>query len=235
MIDWLLILAGGLLGSAHCVGMCGPIVVTIGSTAPSWPTNLRRQSGYHLGRLFCYTALGAIAGFTGDRLTTALDRFVNAQSLLAVIAGLGLVGLGLGAAGLVPWPKRGRGSAYCLSAAFFEGLFAPARTGSAFLTGVATGFLPCGLVHAFLTLAASTSSMLVGAVVMGVFCLGTIPALLAMGCGGMLVSLRLRRQLFFLAVCSVTITGLVTLSRGVLSFTGTPAPTSLHCPLSRSA
>jgi uncharacterized protein len=69
MIDLSLMFVGGLLGSGHCIGMCGAFAVAIGWPAERPVHNLFRQSVYSLGRLSSYVFLGAVAGFAGERLT----------------------------------------------------------------------------------------------------------------------------------------------------------------------
>ena len=60
-----LVFMGGLLGSAHCVGMCGGFVVGIGLGSKSWGGNLARQLVYSLGRVCTYILIGAMSGFAG--------------------------------------------------------------------------------------------------------------------------------------------------------------------------
>ena len=68
---WLTML-GGLLGSSHCVGMCGGFAAIVGLRTGSMAGNLRAQLIYSAGRLMSYATLGAIAGFAGQRLSDSL-------------------------------------------------------------------------------------------------------------------------------------------------------------------
>jgi hypothetical protein len=49
--EWPLLVVSGMVGAAHCLGMCGPFVLAIGAAAADWRTNLRRQVAYGLGIL----------------------------------------------------------------------------------------------------------------------------------------------------------------------------------------
>ena len=60
-----LILLGGVLGSSHCVGMCGGFALSIGATAPNVMQNLTRQLIYSAGRVFTYGFLGAAGRLRG--------------------------------------------------------------------------------------------------------------------------------------------------------------------------
>ena len=68
MSEYLLLIAGGLLGSAHCVGMCGAFPLSLAAHARGGRGNLVRQVSYTSGRLFAYGVAGAIAGYAGWRL-----------------------------------------------------------------------------------------------------------------------------------------------------------------------
>ncbi len=227
MANWLLIFAGGLLGSAHCVGMCGGFVLALGGTRPDMAANLRRQLAYGLGRIFTYTAGGAAAGFGGWRLAAQTQALVNVQAALSIAAGLLLAALGLAEAGVLSWRRRGGGT--CPGAGMFASLLRATRLRSVFLGGVVNGLLPCGLVYAYLALAASTGGLLLGGATMLCFGLGTLPLMVATGCGGTLLTAGRRRQVFRLAAWCVVLTGVLTLGRGIAFLR--PVEGSPSCPM----
>ena len=101
MIEWPFVFVSGLLGSAHCLGMCGPFALAIGSAAPAWRTNLARQLCYSAGRIFTYAVLGAAAAFVGLRMARAVEPWTNMPAILAIAAGAMLVVQGLLAAGVL--------------------------------------------------------------------------------------------------------------------------------------
>jgi sulfite exporter TauE/SafE len=231
MASWLLIFAGGLLGSAHCVGMCGGFVLALGGTRPGLAANLRRQIAYGTGRIFTYTAGGAAAGFGGWRLAAETQALVNMQAVLSIVAGLLLVALGLAEAGVLSWPRRGGAS--CLGTGMFGSLLRATRLRSVFLGGMVNGLLPCGLVYAYLALAASSGSLLLGSATMLCFGLGTLPLMVATGCGGTLLTCGRRRQVLRLAAWCVVLTGALTLGRGIAFLR--PVEDSPSCPMCRES
>ncbi|MCB9866121.1 MAG: sulfite exporter TauE/SafE family protein [Phycisphaerales bacterium] len=98
----------GLLGSGHCVGMCGGFAMTIGTVPLRVPGErppilpaLLRQMIYSGGRLFTYGFLGAVAGLLGARLARLDLPLVGGQQILAVVAGLLMVYIGLNTLGLL--------------------------------------------------------------------------------------------------------------------------------------
>lgn len=231
MIEWPLIFLGGFLGASHCVGMCGSFAVSIGMGATTVRANLRRQALYTLGRTFTYSFGGAAAGVAGMKLQQLSFAAFNAQAALAIAAGIVLVGQGLYSAGLVPrWRRRQTAAGYCPAHGLFASFLTAPGAWNAFFAGILTGFLPCGLVYAYLVLAAGTGSLWQGAAIMGLFGAGTAPLMILTGVGTALLSVKMRSQLLRLAACCVVVTGLITVGRGV----GWARPSGSHdgpaCP-----
>ena len=212
MIEWPLLVASGLLGSAHCLGMCGPFALVIGSANPAWRTNLTRQSAWAAGRLFTYAVLGAAAGFVGLRVVSLFPGGTNVPAILAIAAGALLVFLGLSAAGVIP--RRGVGVGGCPGGGALRALLTARGTLEVFLAGMFTGLLPCGLLYGMLTLAAATHDVSRGLLTMAAFGLGTVPALLVAGLGGSILGLAARRHLHTFAAWCLVLTGCVSIARG---------------------
>jgi len=186
----------GLAGSVmHCAGMCGPFVlgqvmadVDRSTVYGEW----RRLAGaalipYHLGRLTTYAALGALTGAaTGLFASTSAFGWLSG-SLLVVAAGLMIVqalGLGFGGNSLLA------GILTRLAAPFSMARGRAARYG----LGIVLGFLPCGLLYGALAAAGGTGSAVGGGLAMAAFAVGTMPALVATGWGGLLVRRHVRER-----------------------------------------
>ncbi len=208
----------GLLGSAHCVGMCGGFVVLLGVGGRRGAA--LRQGVYFAGKTAAYAALGALAGAAGGLLGEALRRFSGALGLglglLLVLSGLAVCG--------VAW---GRGPGLSRVA----GRLAPAigrlvqsgRLPALAALGALNGLLPCGLVYAMLARAAATGSAATGALTLAVFGAATVPALAATGLLG--ARLRPARRLAFqrMAGALVVAMGLLTVARGAEALAVRPA------------
>ena len=246
MLELPLIFLGGLLGSAHCVGMCGGFAVMIGAGAHSWRTNLARQCVYSGGRIFTYASLGAVVGYAGLRLAQEMPRVVNAQALFAFLAGMFLIVQGLISAGILSRrrlslagmaPGRGTASGHapaiasCLAGGTLGSLLRTPGSQAAFLAGMLTGFLPCGLVYAYLALATSTNDPLVGSATMLAFGLGTLPLMILTGAGMSLVSPAKRQIVLRLAAWCVVATGVIAVVRGAYALNLAPSePAAASCP-----
>jgi sulfite exporter TauE/SafE len=194
---WAVLLAS-LLGSLHCVGMCGGIVALCVGGMGSEDRSPRLLAAYNLGRLATYAGLGLISGGIG-RAVDLGGGAVGLPRMAAVIAGALMI-----AAGLVALARTAGLRAGCLSLPgplqrlFQRGMRAamslpPVRRSA--VVGLLTGFLPCGWLYAFVAAAATTGDPLRGAAVMTAFWLGTVPALVAVGFGVRLVARPLQRHL----------------------------------------
>lgn len=166
------VLTSSFLGSAHCLGMCGPIVMIINKSFMTTVT-------YHLGRLLGYLALGFIAGFVGKEV---LGQFPHGVG--ALIAPLTLGASFIYMAILLyrkqrfhlPLPKF-------LSRPYSQVVAGAAKQqGSSFLftflIGIFSFTLPCGWLYGFVIGAAASKSLSTSMMIMFMFWLGTVPALL---------------------------------------------------------
>ncbi|WP_136481939.1 sulfite exporter TauE/SafE family protein [Cognatitamlana onchidii] len=162
----------GLLGSFHCVGMCGPIAFMLPVDRSN---NLKKTSQiivYHFGRLLTYSLIGLVFGLVGKGL-----YLFGFQQQLSIIIGIIMILLVI-----IP-PKKL--SKYNFSKPVYKiiskvksalGKAMQKKTLETFLTiGFLNGFLPCGLVYMALFAAIAGGSPLNGALYMLVFGLGTIP------------------------------------------------------------
>lgn len=209
MIELGAVVTGSLLSSAHCVGMCGGFAVTVGAGSPSFTSLLSRQLIYTSGRIFTYAFLGAVGGFAGQSLAQYNGAFITSQRVFSILAGLIMVFVGLSSIGWIPRRQKGVGVVGKIwSTLFSQFLTAKGRWGR-FLAGIATGFLPCGLVYTFLALAVACGNMVEGMVLMAAFGAGTAPAMILIGCGSNSLSRAARaRVLGFAAVAMIVMGGM---------------------------
>lgn len=192
----------GLLGSVHCIGMCGGVVSALsaaGTTRKSFPVPVRTLTAtaidskkilaYNFGRIASYATAGALAGglVQGARWLTLLTQV---QILTYWLVNLMLVALGLSLMNV--W--HGLARVEVLGQGLWRHLQKPARrllpmdsTAKALALGGIWGWLPCGMVYSVLITAMFSGSAASGAAVMLAFGLGTLPTLLLIGMFGMRV------------------------------------------------
>lgn len=174
----------GLLGSTHCVGMCGGISAALAFALPRTSAALRRHlllGLYSCGRVTSYAAMGAMTGALSGLLSAEHSA---ALAWIRIAAGALLVLMGLYLAGwsqaLALLERAGHGvwrHVQVRAARLLPIDSAP----KALLAGAAWGWLPCGLVYSTLAWTASSASAPRGALLMLAFGVGTMPAVIASG------------------------------------------------------
>jgi sulfite exporter TauE/SafE len=234
MIDLPLVFMAGLLGSAHCLGMCGGFALAVGSGAAGLRAGLARQTAYTAGRVCTYGFLGAVAGGLGRAAAAELSSWIDTMAWLGIAAGLVLAMEACRAAGWLPGRvARGASAMACLAGGPFRGLLRGGGWAGVFVAGLGTGLLPCGLVYGLLALAASRGTVGGGLATMLVFGAGTAPLMVATGLGGSLVSLALRQRLLRFAAGCLLLSGMLAAGRGIYALAHSASERS--CPLCAAA
>jgi sulfite exporter TauE/SafE len=178
----------GLLGSVHCVGMCGGIV---GALTIGLPQTIRNSTSvmlaylfaYNIGRITSYAVAGAIAGTLGSQLYSLVASEL-ASEVGRWISGIFMIALGIYLAGwtrlLAPIERIGAHAWRHIEP--LGRRFLPVDSPRHALgLGLIWGWLPCGLVYSALVWAMASGDTLSGAQLMVAFGLGTLPMLLLMG------------------------------------------------------
>lgn len=182
MLEWPFLFLAGILGSAHCVGMCGGFVLSIGAAA-SDPARTTRFVSCCIRRVdFLPMPCWATAGFAGWRLTRAIPT-VHLSAILALVAGAVLVYQGLAATGVLRRRGVAAGSPPCLASSFFGGfLRMPGRT-SGVSCRTAHGTAPVRLAVWHVDAGRQHARLGESTATMAIFGLGTVPILVATGYG----------------------------------------------------
>ncbi len=162
----------GLLGSFHCIGMCGPIAFMLPVQRENSFKKVLQVSMYHFGRLVTYSLIGLVFGLVGKSL-----YIFGVQQQLSIAIGILMI-----VAVLIPYQTFNK---YNFSKPLYQfiskiksalGKALKKKSPDTFLTiGFLNGFLPCGLVYMAVFAAIATGSALQGSLYMFLFGLGTIP------------------------------------------------------------
>lgn len=209
---YIVALITGLVGSLHCIGMCGPIAIALPLGNKGWIHRIFGGASYNIGRSITYGILGAL---------------------------FGLLGQGIEMAGLQQWASIGIGAIMILSVLFpvlfrgkikveqfffgyagkligkFRKLFAISSIPSLFLIGLLNGLLPCGLVYVAVAGAINTNDVFSGIIYMLIFGLGTIPVMLAIPLLGNLIGTGIRKRFSGVLSVFIVILGIIFILRGL--------------------
>jgi sulfite exporter TauE/SafE len=217
--DLPLLFLASILGSTHCVGMCGPYVALCASRVSPEATTLARQRVFlrllfNAGRLATYCAIGALVGAFGQVALAAGTR-AGISGAVALFAGLVAVALGCALWGWIRDPSgilRTWGLDVLIRGGMLRAFRAPPHL-ALVLLGALQGVLPCALVYGAASRAAVAGSASAGAATMFVFGLGTVPAIFALTSlpGGLLRRLHTWRW----AGLFITVVGILLVFRGL--------------------
>ncbi len=189
----------GILGTGHCVGMCGPLVF-------AFPARSGRMSAhlfYHLGRIGTYTAVGGTMGAVGLGLSQLAGRsgldplawIARLQVGFSLLAAAFLLVFGLSRLEIIREPAWMSFAAPEKIPGFGRILHSAGGGRSGMLVlGMVLGFLPCGLSFAAFARALPAGGFLPGALMTLAFGLGTLPGLLLLGTGASGLARRYRRH-----------------------------------------
>ncbi|HEY3252041.1 MAG TPA: sulfite exporter TauE/SafE family protein [Ignavibacteria bacterium] len=178
----------GFLGSFHCIGMCGPLVLAL----PHSSRFMLRRIIHNLGRVITYALFGLILGFLGSRIFLA-----GLQQVISIILG-GLIIIVV----VLPFSFK---TAFLKAAGLdklilylkisLSKLYKSNSIPAFFVIGLLNGFLPCGFVYIALTGALAIGDSVNSSVFMLMFGLGTIPAMIAISIAGKLITINFRDKL----------------------------------------
>ncbi len=180
----------GFLGSFHCIGMCGPIALTL---PVHHFTNRQKYLSiflYNIGRALTYAGLGLIFGFLGNQF-----RFWGLQQAVSIGAGIFLLVFifsSLSVSSRIPLVQKFNNRVQTGLGKLLAAVNSPA---SLFSVGLLNGLLPCGLVYVGITASLATMNAGYGALLMFTFGIGTIPVMAGLMLFGHLVSFRIRQRL----------------------------------------
>ncbi len=239
-VDVLLFLAIGLLGGAHCIGMCGPLVTIYASNMDGPRTDggtrtarqssrsshltlyeVRQHTLFNIGRALSYTLIGILMGALGALLLVGVHEVAATADL--VRGGIGVI---IGALVIVI-------GGYYIAGRTTSGLHFP---GTSRVTTVMTswverlangpgiialgglhGLLPCPILYPAYLYAFATGSPLAGGVALAALGIGTIPAVFLYGTLIESVDVIHRRRVHRLLGIAFVVLGYILFAHGLMS------------------
>ncbi len=202
----------GLLGSFHCIGMCGPIAFMLPVSRDKPMLKFFQILLYHFGRLMAYSSIGLAFGIAGKSL-----NLFGFQQQLSIVTGILMI-----VVILMPSAKFQK---YNFSKPVLTiigrvksslGDALKKKTPDTFFTiGFLNGFLPCGLVYMAVFGAIASGSILNGSLYMFLFGLGTIPLMTSAVYFSNLLGSETRYRIRKLIPVFVVLVGMLFILRGL--------------------
>ncbi|MBN2668506.1 MAG: sulfite exporter TauE/SafE family protein [Bacteroidales bacterium] len=202
----------GLATSFHCVGMCGPIALSLPLHGDTKAKKLIGGILYNLGRTVTYAIMGLAFGMLGQGLST-----LGFQKMVSIIAGTLMIAT-------VFFPKlfkfsndvdKGLYSAVKWVKLSLKSLFQTKSLSGLFFIGLLNGLLPCGPLYFAVIVSAGTGNVVESVLFMILFGLGTIPLLLAVTIVGNFISTNIRNKVNSFIPVIMVIMGLLFILRGL--------------------
>ncbi len=202
----------GLVTGIHCIGMCGPIAISLPLKKANNFSKVSSAILYNLGRSITYALMGMIFGFFGQSFAMA-----GFQKWLGIVMGIVMI-----LYVIFPFFFKSKFSVESFGYKYtgplrkkLAVLFGKRSYTSLFVIGLLNGLLPCGPVYAALAGAIATGSVIYGTSFMFLFGIGTIPIMLTLSLIGNKISNKLRTKLAKLIPVTIVILGLLFILRGM--------------------
>jgi sulfite exporter TauE/SafE len=201
----------GLAGSLHCIGMCGPIALSLPTAGKTAAAKVTGALLYNFGRITTYAAFGLVFGWVGRSFA-----WFGWQQKISILLGAAILVFLLFPVffpGKTLHPVISRAMAAVrnqLAKTIFR-----ASPQALYTTGILNGLLPCGLVYMALTGAAITGDPVKGMSFMALFGAGTLPAMFATGFFGQWLKQPVRLKMRQLYPALMAIMAMLLILRGL--------------------
>ena len=203
----------GLIGSVHCIGMCGPLVMALPianqTSFIKWVSILL----YHAGKITSYATLGIILGYFGSSFP-----LFGVQDNISIVMGSIML---LYVFYIFVLKSNGSPSFFKSNIIFttiikkMGPLFKSENKAVFYLIGMLNGLLPCGMIYVALTSALATQNILQGGLIMVFFGLGTMPSLIIVAISGQYFGVVFRKKIQKLLPVIILSMGVLLILRGV--------------------
>lgn len=202
----------GLVGSLHCLGMCGPIAFALPVHSTVMRIKLIKYGLYNIGRVFTYSLLGIVIGFAGKGLViTGMQQIVSVAAGVLMIITVGLTQTVF----RITWFDKQTNWVRTKLKNAFQYYFQQKGYTALFMLGVLNGLLPCGMVYVAMLGALSTGSVISGAAFMAGFGLGTIPMMFAVCLVGNAISVKWKGLIYKAVPVMACLVGVLLILRGL--------------------
>lgn len=202
----------GLLGSFHCVGMCGPLALALPIHQSSAGVKVYSIFSYNIGRALTYSVFGIVFGLIGQGFA-----IFGLQQIISIVLG-SLILISVITPYIFSFETAISSKIYGhfnKLKLLISGYFSRASSSSFFIIGLLNGLLPCGLVYMAVTGAIASGNVWSGAIFMAAFGLGTMPAMFGLMWFGHLISVKGRMVIRKAFPYVISLIGILMIIRGL--------------------
>lgn len=179
----------GLAGSLHCVGMCGPLSLALPLQHLPPFQKFVSLLLYQSGRITTYSFIGLLFGLIGRRIyITGYQHWFSIGAGIFILVTAIFYFAGKRSLHFKPFNKfylfiQQQIAKFLTSKLNYTGFY---------LTGIANGFLPCGMVYIALAGTLSLEKVSESVFFMSLFGLGTLPAMMMIAYAGQIFKVQWR-------------------------------------------
>lgn len=203
----------GILTSIHCVAMCGGINISQSTTMELVKDNKKKKINslipsikYNLGRVLSYTIAGGIVGTLGK----VISFTGKMQGVVAILAGVFMVILGINMLNIFPWLRK-----FSISRIMDFSKKGKIKNNSPIYVGLLNGLMPCGPLQAMQLFALSTASPIRGALSMFFFSIGTVPLMFVLGALSSILTKKFKHNMTAFSGVLVIVLGITMFNSGI--------------------
>lgn len=223
LILFIPMLLAGIAISAHCVTMCGTMVLSYAIKDDIEGPFVKRMMphvAYQTARAVSYVLVGLLLGTIGSAFNIA-----GIRPWIMIFAGVYMVLMGLNMTGKFPALRyiAPRPPKFMMTALMKLRKRAKAEADAGesniltpLMFGAITGLMPCGPLQSAQIAAAGAGSAAAGAFAMLGFWVGTMPLMLGFGAVSSMLSARFRKYMLVAGSIAIMIVGVVMLNRGAM-------------------
>jgi len=202
----------GMVGSLHCVGMCGPLALALPVQHLTAAKKFISLLIYQLGRIVTYAALGLLFGYLGRTFYIAgLQQWLSVSLGILIVMSALIYFLRKRTVHLIFLNRFYSMVQMVIGKLLRSGKGVPAF----FLMGMANGLLPCGMVYMAIAGALSSVSIIHSVLFMTLFGAGTLPAMVMVSYFGQNIPMSVRMSMRRAVPYFITVMGLILILRGL--------------------
>lgn len=202
----------GLVGSFHCIGMCGPIAFALPTKSSAAHHKIVSGVIYNLGRITTYVLFGLLFGVVGQGISTA-----GSQQAISIVLGVVFI-----LAALIPKSVLNKIDPTSVIGFYISSvknslgkLLRSSSVSNLILIGLLNGLLPCGLVYAAIGGSIATGNAVDGALFMMAFGLGTLPMMFSATLLSNFISIKFRNRIKRVIPVFIILMGCLFILRGL--------------------